>query len=65
MANINCVYFCSYSTGWHVATFHDGKFIQNMNGTTYAGESWTTNASRMEIGGWHYYSFGDEIIFQR
>ncbi|CAF1940390.1 unnamed protein product [Rotaria magnacalcarata] len=48
-----------FGTGWRVATFHDGKFIRNMNGTTYAGESWTTNASRMEIGGWSYYTFGN------
>jgi len=48
-----------FGIGWGVATFHDGKYIANMNGTTYAGEKWATNAIKIESGGWNHYSYGD------
>ncbi|CAM4948736.1 unnamed protein product [Rotaria socialis] len=53
--------FCTmyFGSGWIVATFHDGKHIAGMNGTTYSGSSWTLNAAQMQTGGWHYYSYGD------
>ena len=30
-----------------------------MNGTAYAGDSWTQNKDQQQGGGWHYYSYGD------
>ncbi|CAF2096347.1 unnamed protein product [Rotaria magnacalcarata] len=53
--------FCTmyFGSGWVVATFHDGKYIAGMNGTTYSASSWALNAALIQTGGWHYYSYGD------
>ncbi|CAF3697372.1 unnamed protein product [Rotaria socialis] len=48
-----------FGSGWIAATFHHGKHIAGMNGTTYSGSSWTLNAALIQTGGWHYYSYGD------
>ncbi|CAF1187114.1 unnamed protein product [Rotaria sordida] len=49
----------AFGAGWRLATFHDAMYISGMNGTIYAGDSWTANTALMQTGGWHYYSYGD------
>jgi hypothetical protein len=53
--------FCanSFGAGWRTAEIHDGKLIYGMNGTHYAGESWTSAAGQAQFGGWRFYSYGN------
>ena len=61
-ANVLCEWY--FGKGFVMASFDDGRWIENMDGERLSGEEWEEFGGRLRKGGWNFYAKGElEVNF--